>query len=233
MGHEALAADIVADAVAIGAKSGSLFAFRFLPVCGSHQAPPPRGSQAIRMSACALGSARSRPDSHARQKICAGPMIWLKNSDEVIGSNSPRSTSGARHRSTASARREFCARCARIGHSLRKSRQIARLRLEFDPFEMRGSAATPSAPAEFTTAAMTAAVTGEFPGTACRPAPSSIEEMEEAAIGRPRAVLMAATVAPSKPSRSNTTNPAASGSSRAVVIHAAFEPLDYYSRVVL
>ena len=27
-------------------------------------------------------------------------MIWLKNSDAVIGSNSPRATSGARHRST-------------------------------------------------------------------------------------------------------------------------------------
>jgi len=50
-------------------------------------------------------------------------MIWLKNTDEVIGSNSPRATSGARHRSTASARREFCVRCApRISsvHSLRE-----------------------------------------------------------------------------------------------------------------
>ena len=34
------------------------------------------------MSACWRGSERSRPESQARQKICAGPMIWLKNSVE-------------------------------------------------------------------------------------------------------------------------------------------------------
>ena len=51
------------------------------------------------MSACSRGSERSRPDSQARQNICAGPMIWLKNTVGVIGSNSPRATSGARHRS--------------------------------------------------------------------------------------------------------------------------------------
>ena len=39
-------------------------------------------------------------------------MSWLKNNDAGIGSNSPRAISGVRHRSTASARREFCARWA-------------------------------------------------------------------------------------------------------------------------
>jgi hypothetical protein len=79
-------------------------------------------AQAISMSVWSLGSERSRPESHPRQNICAGPITWLKNTSEVIGSNSPRSTSGARHCSTASASREFCARCApRISsvHSLR------------------------------------------------------------------------------------------------------------------
>ena len=47
-------------------------------------------------------------------------------------------------------------------------------------------------------------------------------------------VRIAATVAPSKPSRSNTANPAASKSSRAVVTASVLEfALDHYSRVIL
>jgi hypothetical protein len=36
-----------------------------------------RIAQAINVSAWFLGSESSRPDSQARQNICAGPIIWL------------------------------------------------------------------------------------------------------------------------------------------------------------
>ncbi len=54
-----------------------------------------------------------------------------------------------------------------------------------------------------------------FPETACRPVPSSIRSKWKKLPFEARArVRMAATVAPSKPSRSNTANPAASKSCR-------------------
>jgi hypothetical protein len=89
-------------------------------------------------------------------------MIWLKNSTGVIGSNSPRAISGARHRSTASARREFSARWA-LRHALFRAEGLANRRedgavIALQDFQEQGA--------------------GQF---LLRP-----EEMEKAAIGRPR-----------------------------------------------
>src|ERR1700682_4305526 len=110
MAHESLGGDALAD---------SLRDRREVQIeVRSHDMPPvfraasaatsARIAQAIRMSAWCLGSERSRPDSHARQKICAGPMIWLKNNVDVIGSSSPRAVKGARPLSLPFVRRAFC-----------------------------------------------------------------------------------------------------------------------------
>src|ERR1700738_152862 len=98
MGHKALTADIVADArrdrCEVGVEdSRHVVSPVLLTASGATTA---RIAHAIRMSVWSLGSERSRPDRKARQKICAGPMIWLKNNVGVIGSNSPRAISGAR-----------------------------------------------------------------------------------------------------------------------------------------
>src|SRR5207253_10378693 len=75
MGHEALAADIVADAgrdrreVGIVNRTHKVSPGLWI----ASDATTARTAPAIRMSACSLGSVRSPPDSQARQKICAGP----------------------------------------------------------------------------------------------------------------------------------------------------------------
>ena len=77
----------VADRREVGIVYSRSYGF---PVRGAHRARPPRGSRRqSAMSVWSLGSARSRPESHAR-KNQAGPTIWLKNNAAVIGSNSPR-----------------------------------------------------------------------------------------------------------------------------------------------
>src|SRR3977135_412159 len=109
MAHKTLPSDIVANAgfdrseIRVGHRDHALSPGLFA-VLGATTA---RMAQAIRVSIWSLGSARSRPDSQARQKICAGPMIWLKNSVAVIGNSTPLAIRGARQRSMPSARREF------------------------------------------------------------------------------------------------------------------------------
>src|SRR3981081_351190 len=99
MAHKTLPSDIVANAgfdrseIRVGHRGHALSPGLFA-VLGATTA---RMAQAIRVSIWSLGSARSRPDSQARQKICAGPKIWLKKSGAVSGRNAPRSRSGAPH----------------------------------------------------------------------------------------------------------------------------------------
>ena len=137
MAHKSLPADTVADSLCDRreVRIDARFGIRVMACLRCLQwlaARPARGSR--RRSGCrpeACGSVRSRPDSQARQKICAGPMIWLKNSVGVIGSNSPRAISGARQRSTPSPRREFCA-ALRVCGPLRSIR-CAKSRTESAP----------------------------------------------------------------------------------------------------
>ena len=111
--HKSLASDIVANPLSRSARSrGRDFRVHGVaPLCSAAPgATTARIAQEISASLCFLGSVRSRPDRKARQKICAGPMIWLRNRLAVIGNNSPRANSGARQRSMPSARCVFSTR---------------------------------------------------------------------------------------------------------------------------
>ena len=182
---------------AIGAKSGSAFAFiRFLPVLARIGRDHRADCAGDQVSVWSLGSARSRPDSHARQKICAGPMIWLKNNAAVIGSNSPRSTQ--RRAPTLDGFRK-----ARILRALRAAdflapfaagnlEQIARLAPGVhDPVQMRADQPRHAFPraAGFVDRRQHGCVIPpeDFQEQGAGEFLLRSEEMEEAAVGRPRA----------------------------------------------
>jgi hypothetical protein len=57
------------------------------------------------------GSARSRPDSHARQNICAGPMIWLIRIEIGISRATPDATSGSNQLAIPFRKASFSACC--------------------------------------------------------------------------------------------------------------------------
>ena len=171
-------------------------------------------------------------------------MIWLKNSVDVIGSNSPLTTSGARQRSTPSPRREFCARCAfrdlLAPFAAGNLEQIARFApVVHHPIQMRAD--------QTSDALLRAAGRGDrrqhrgvialqhFQKQRARQFLLRSEEMEEAAVRSPRAgangrnrrALKAVTVE-HRQSRGQQILARASGHHRPFELH-----LDHYSRVIL